>query len=196
MRIITGIAKGTRLKVPKGLDVRPTADRVKESMFNILANFTSPSNTNIIREARVLDLFAGTGNLGLEALSRGAGYSLFIDLSPVSLAVIKDNIRHARLDAVAEVRKGDALKAVDKLAAQGQSFTLVFVDPPYNQGLVNAALLKLDTLDIVEPGGVIVVEHSKHEPVNGGWKYLQSVRTEHYGETFVTFLMRECANTI
>ena len=190
MRIITGSAKGTRLKVPKGLDVRPTADRVKESIFNILANFTLSSRTDVIREARVLDLFAGTGNLGLEALSRGAGYSLFIDFSPVSLAVIKDNIRHARLDAFAEVRKGDALKVLDKLAAQGQSFSLVFIDPPYNQGLVNAALLKLDTINIIEPGGIIVVEHSKHEPVNIGGKYLQSIRTEHYGETFVTFLMR------
>jgi len=87
MRIITGIAKGTKLKAPKGLDVRPTADRVKESVFNILANINLQDSGFLLEGARVLDLFAGTGNLGLEALSRGAEYALFIDHSPASLAV-------------------------------------------------------------------------------------------------------------
>ncbi|XER13609.1 Ribosomal RNA small subunit methyltransferase D [Sporomusa aerivorans] len=190
MRIITGTAKGIRLKAPRGLDVRPTGDRVKESMFNILANLKASTNSEVIYGARVLDLFAGTGNLGLEALSRGAHYALFVDRSQVSLAVIKDNIHSARLNALAEVRRGDSLKTLDSLAEAAQTFRLIFIDPPYNEGLVNAALLKLDMTSIVEPGGVIVVEHSKHEPVNTDWKYLQSIRTEHYGETFVTFLMR------
>lgn len=190
MRIITGIAKGTRLKVPKGLDVRPTADRVKESIFNILINLQLPTADNAVEGAKVLDLFAGTGNLGLEALSRGAVHALFIDHSLISLGVIKDNIHNARLNAKAEVWRGDSVKSLDKLSQLGRTFRLAFVDPPYNQGLINAVLLKLDTASIIEYGGIIVVEHSKHEPIDREWQHLKLIRTERYGETFVTFLMR------
>ncbi len=190
MRIITGIAKGTRLKAPKGLDVRPTADRVKESIFNILVNLDLPGAEDAVDGAQVLDLFAGTGNLGLEALSRGAEHTLFIDHSLLSLAVIKDNIYNAKLNAMAEVWRGDSVKALDKLSQLGRTFRLVFVDPPYNQGLVNTVLIKLDTTSIVEYGGLIVVEHSKHEPLATEWQHLKLIRTERYGETFVTFLMR------
>lgn len=190
MRIITGIAKGTRLKTPKGLDVRPTADRVKESMFSILANLTLPAGKQALNGATVLDLFAGTGNLGLEALSRGAAFALFIDHSQISLAATEQNISRARLGERAKVQRGDAVKALDKLTQSGQTFTLIFVDPPYNQGLVHTVLLKLDTSSVLAGGGLVVVEHSKHEPLNTAWQNLQLIRTERYGETFVTFFMR------
>ena len=190
MRIITGVAKGTKLKVPKGLDVRPTADRVKESMFNILANMELPMERNALIGAKVLDLFAGTGNLGLEALSRGAAEALFVDQSVVSLATTKENINHAGLGDLSIVQRGDSLKVLNQLSLAGRSFTLVFVDPPYNQGLVNAVLQKLDKTNVVEPGGVIVVERSKHEQLNMDWQCLKLIRDERYGETFVTFLMR------
>ncbi len=195
MRIITGVAKGIKLKAPKGLDVRPTADRVKESIFNILANMNLSMDRNAIIGARVLDLFAGTGNLGLEALSRGAVHALFVDHSSVSLLATKENISHTDLGEFAEIQRGDSLKTLDKLSQNGRSFTLVFLDPPYNQGLVNAVLQKLDTTNVVEHGGVIVVEHSKHEKLNMDWKYLKLVRDERYGETFVAFLMRDYDNT-
>lgn len=190
MRIITGVAKGIKLKAPKGLDVRPTADRVKESIFNILANLQLPVERNAIIGAKVLDLFAGTGNLGLEALSRGADHALFVDRSPVSLATTKENINYADLSAVAEVQRGDSLKILDKLAQSGRSFTLIFIDPPYNQGLVNAVLQKLDMTGVVEENGIIVVEYSKHEHLKTDWQYLKLVRNEHYGETLVAFLSR------
>ncbi|MBP2635443.1 MAG: rsmD [Firmicutes bacterium] len=190
MRIITGVAKGIKLKVPKGLDVRPTADRVKESMFNILANMELPAERNALIGAKVLDLFAGTGNLGLEALSRGASEALFVDQSVVSLATTKENINHAGLSNLAVVQRGDSLKTLNQLSLSGQSFTLVFVDPPYNQGLVNAVLQKLDKTNVVAPGGIIVVERSKHEQLNIDWQCLKLIRDERYGETFVTFLMR------
>ncbi len=195
MRIITGIAKGTRLKTPKGLDVRPTADRVKESMFSILANLTLPADRQALSGAKVLDLFAGTGNLGLEALSRGAAFALFIDHSPISLAVTEQNISNARLGDLAKVQRGDSVKALDKLAQSGQTFTLIFVDPPYNQGLVHTILLKLDTSSVMAEGGLVVVEHSKHELLNTQWQNLQLIRTERYGETFVTFFMRSISET-
>ncbi|HWR43227.1 16S rRNA (guanine(966)-N(2))-methyltransferase RsmD [Sporomusa sp.] len=196
MRIITGIAKGTKLKTPKGLDVRPTADRVKESMFSILANLELPSDRHALTEATVLDLFAGTGNLGLEALSRGAAHALFIDHSQVSLAAIKENISNAKLGELAEVQRGDSVKALDKLDQSGQTFTLIFLDPPYNQGLVNIVLLKLDTSNVLVDGGLIVVEHSKHESINTQWQNLKLIRTERYGETFVTFFLRPIRETI
>lgn len=196
MRIITGIARGIKLKAPKGLDVRPTADRVKESIFNILANMSLPFAEDAVVGARVLDLFAGTGNLGLEALSRGAEQALFIDHSSTSLAVIRDNIYNTKLSELAEVQRGDSVKILAKLSQLGRTFTLVFVDPPYNQGLVNEVLLKLDSMSLVENGGIIVVEHSKHEMINAEWHCLKLIRTEHYGETYVTFLLRECSHTI
>ncbi|WP_245692299.1 16S rRNA (guanine(966)-N(2))-methyltransferase RsmD [Sporomusa acidovorans] len=196
MRIITGIAKGIKLKVPRGLDVRPTADRVKESIFNILANLELPNGRNALAEATVLDLFAGTGNLGLESLSRGAAHTLFVDHSLASLAAVKENINHANFCKMAEVRRGDSLKVLDALNKSGRLFTLVFVDPPYNRGLVNTALQKLDMSDVVEHGGVIVVEHSKHEQINTDWHYLKLVRSERYGETLVAFLIQDEKTTL
>lgn len=190
MRIITGIAKGIRIKAPKGLDVRPTADRVKGSMFNIIINLELPIAGGAIDGANVLDLFAGTGNLGLEALSRGAAHALFIDHNLPSLAVIKDNIHNAKLNDKTEVWRGDSIKAIEKLNQLGRTFRLIFIDPPYNQGLVHAVLLRLDTTNVVEAGGLIVVEHSKHEPITTQWQHLKLIRTERYGETVVTFLMR------
>lgn len=195
MRIITGVAKGAKLKAPKGLDVRPTTDRVKESMFNILANLELPTGRNAISGANVLDLFAGTGNLGLEALSRGAAHALFIDHSQVSLAATNDNILHAKLDKAAEVRRGDSLKTLDKLSLTETVFSLVFVDPPYNQGLVNRVLQKLDRTTLIEQGGIIVVEHSKHESLDTDWQHLKLIRQERYGETFVAFYMCDYENT-
>jgi len=190
MRIITGIAKGTRLNTLKGLDVRPTADRVKESLFSILENMVLPAARHPLRDAIVLDLFAGTGNLGLEALSRGAAAALFIDNSPASLAVIGDNIRQAGLGGLAEVQRGDSINWLGRLSRSGRRFTLVFVDPPYDSGLINIVLQKIDDGNIVEAGGLIVVEHSKHEQINTQWQNLQQVRTERYGATLVTILSR------
>lgn len=195
MRIITGAAKGVRLKAPKGLDVRPTTDRVKESIFNILANLELPIGKNAIVNATVLDLFAGTGNLGLEALSRGAEHALFIDRSPVSLAAVKANITQAKLAGLSEVWRRDSVKALDDLHQSGRVFTLIFVDPPYNQGLINVVLQKIDMTEILKYGGIIVVEHSKHEQLNSEWHHLKLIRSQQYGETIVTFLTRNHENT-
>ena len=193
MRIITGTAKGTKLKAPKGLDVRPTADRVKESVFNILSNLKMTDGHPILG-AKVLDLFAGTGNLGLEALSRGADQVLFVDNSLTSLAAVKDNIASTKLSAHAELLKGDSVKLIDRFEQAGRKFTLVFIDPPYNQGLINRVLSKLDSGSILEGGGLIVVEHSKHEPVTGPFCNLSLLRSERYGETLVSILVRSTSN--
>jgi len=179
MRIITGIAKGAKLKAPRGMDTRPTADRVKESIFNILGT--------MVLEATVLDLFAGTGNLGLEALSRGAKHAVFVDQSAISMRVIKDNAIHTKLVHSADFYKSDVLKAVDKLGRAGQMFDLIFCDPPYNKGLVTSVLTKIDELNILTAGGIIILEHSRHENIDKQLSNLQLNRSERYGETIVSF---------
>jgi 16S rRNA (guanine(966)-N(2))-methyltransferase RsmD len=179
MRIITGTAKGFKLKAPRGLDVRPTGDRVKESVFNIIANR--------IFDTDILDLFAGTGNLGLEALSRGARSAVFVDNAVTSLQVLKENAVHTRLAGRSEYIKTDVLKAIDRLQQQGRRFGLVFCDPPYNKGYLSAVLSKLDASSILRPDGVIIFEHSRHEICSVPLVQFQVMRTETYGETIITF---------
>ncbi len=180
MRIITGTAKGLKLKTPRGHDVRPTTDRVKESLFAILADR--------LNGAVVADLFAGTGSLGLEALSRGAATAVFVDASPSSLALVRDNAARARLADRAEILRKDAIAAVGHFARSGRTFDLIFCDPPYNKGLAAAIIQKIDAGNILRPGGVAIVEHSRHEPLPAGLVNLTISRTERYGETILTFL--------
>ncbi|HMM21405.1 MAG TPA: 16S rRNA (guanine(966)-N(2))-methyltransferase RsmD [Selenomonadales bacterium] len=180
MRIITGSAKGFKLKAPKGLDVRPTSDRVKESIFSILADR--------VGDAAVADLFAGTGNLGLEALSRGAEQVVFVDNSHTSMSFIKENAARTKLFESAQFMKSDVLAAIEKLAAGGRVFDIIFCDPPYNRGFVEKALRSIDRFRLLAPGGMIVVEHSKHEPVPADLSHLAASRTERYGETLVSFV--------
>ena len=181
MRIITGLAKGIRLKAPKGMDTRPTADRVKESMFNILGG--------IVDDAKVLDLFGGTGNLGLEALSRGANKAIFIDQNQNSITAIKENINLTKMIKKAIVYKMDSLVALSRLARGHYKFNLVFCDPPYNKGLVEKSLLKLVENDILEDEAIIVVEHSKHEFIPNELLNYEVRRSEKYGETIVSFIL-------
>ena len=181
MRIITGLAKGIRLKAPKGMDTRPTADRVKESMFNILGG--------IVDDAKVLDLFGGTGNLGLEALSRGANKAIFIDQNQNSITAIKENINLTKMIKKAIVYKMDSLVALSRLAREHYKFNLVFFDSPYNKGLVEKSLLKLVENDILEDEAIIVVEHSKHEFIPNELLNYEVRRSEKYGETIVSFIL-------
>lgn len=173
MRIITGTAKGCRLKVPKGMDTRPTADRIKESLFNILGGK--------VRDRRVLDLFAGTGNLGLEALSRGAACGLFVDRATEPL--IRENILHTRLSESAEVLRGDVFSIMGRLARERKSFDLVFCDPPYRKGLWERALLFLDESPLFAEHGILVVEHGADENDVPELGSLLCVRRERYGRT-------------
>jgi len=180
MRIITGSAKGFKLKVPKGLDVRPTSDRVKESVFNILSDQ--------VYDAVVLDLFAGTGNLGLEALSRGAKQAVFVDSSYTSMSFIKENAARTKLSESAQFIKSDVLAAIEKFASGGRVFDIIFCDPPYNHGFVEKVLRSIDKSQLLAPGGMIVIEHSKHELVPTDLVHLVTRRTERYGETLVSFV--------
>lgn len=198
MRIITGSAKGVQLKTVKGLQVRPTADRVKESIFNILENidmsrYLSADKTgeqaHAVCQAKVLDLFAGTGNLGLEALSRGARHAVFVDKSPASLSVIRENIQAAQMTQLCEVIKCDAFSALDKMKKEGRSFNLVFADPPYNQGLAARTANSFDDGNLLASGGILLLEHSKDETIGGTWQKLDLIRSRQYGQTIFSLLI-------
>lgn len=180
MRIITGKARGLKLVTPKNMQVRPTSDRVKESLFNIIG-------TKIIG-AKVLDLFAGTGNLGLEAWSRGAEKIVFVDENPTSLQLVMSNIKKAKAEKETNTIKGSALRVVADLSAKGELFDFVFCDPPYNKGLVEQIIRQISQNNIVASGGYIIIEHSQHETIQELPSKIENVRSEKYGETLVSFL--------
>lgn len=173
MRIITGTARGCRLKTPKGEATRPTADRIKESLFNILGRR--------VEESRVLDLFAGTGALGLEALSRGAVSALFVDARTTPL--IEENAKKTRLSARAEIVGADVLRVLPRLGGAGRSFDLIFCDPPYRLGLWEKALLAVDREGLLAPDGCMIVEHGAEEEELPTLLDLRCVREERYGKT-------------
>ncbi len=146
MRIISGTEKGRRLKEPDNYDIRPTTDKVKESMFNII-QFE-------LENARVLDMFAGTGQLGLEALSRGAKETVFADISPQALKIVAENIKTCGFAEKAHVIRGDILKAIQGLG----KFDIIFVDPPYDSDLAEKSLKEIIEFDILKENGIILCE--------------------------------------
>ena len=144
MRVITGIAGGRKLKSPEGDAVRPTADQVKQAMFNIL-QFD-------LEGRRILDLFGGTGQLGIEALSRGAREAVFTDSSRTSVQLIRENLKRCGLEGT--VLQTDALSYL----ARGEKFDVIFIDPPYDGGLYQAVLERINAVDNLTEGGIIVCE--------------------------------------
>ena len=144
MRVITGSARGRKLKTPENYDIRPTTDNVKEAMFNIL-QFD-------IEGRRVLDLFAGTGQLGIEALSRGAAEAVFVDADRDSVRIVKENLKNCGLRAAVI-----QTNALDYLRSAGK-FDLIFVDPPYDAGLYEPVLKSINSVDNLSDGGIIVCE--------------------------------------
>ena len=175
MRIITGSARGCRLKTPKGAEVtRPTADRVKESLFNIL--------DQMVAGRKVLDIFAGTGNLGLEALSRGAESAVFVDKATAKL--IAENLQLTRLQEKGIVRSGDVFAELSRQAAGKAEFSLIFCDPPYHNGLWQQALRQIDASDgLMAENGILVVEHGAEENEIPELSRLQLVHNRRYGHT-------------
>jgi len=183
MRVIGGAARGRRLRVPKGQTVRPTAARVKESLFNILPRDLSG--------VRVLDLFAGSGNVSIEALSRGAEKTILIDESSRSTAVIRDNLERLGLSERAQIWTTPVLRALKKLAQSEQRFDLIFLDPPYNKGWVEASLKAIAQCDLLSDSGTVVVEHSLREAVKAGYGNLVLNDQRRYGDTLLSFFKRD-----
>lgn len=178
MRIISGMRKGLKLTAPVGQNTRPTTDRVKESIFNLL-QFHLPCS-------HVLDLFAGSGAMGIECLSRHCGQVYFVDKDPSSIAVIKENLAAARFSDNAVVRCTDAHSF---LSACNETFDLIFLDPPYNRGLLDPTLAEISRCNLLRKEGIIVVESEKGGEVPTDTDYsVRRVAT--YGKTVVTLLQR------
>jgi 16S rRNA (guanine966-N2)-methyltransferase len=181
MRVTAGRAKGIHLRA-SGSGVRPTSDRVKEALFNALA----PR----LGDARVLDLFAGTGALGIEALSRGAARAVFVERDPRAVAAIRRNLAAAHLDRRAEVRRGTLPAALDPLEQEGAVFDLVVLDPPYGQDLPARTLRRLAASPLLAADGLIAAEgHWRDDP--GEIAGLRRVRDARYGETGLWFYVKE-----
>ncbi|SHF20841.1 16S rRNA (guanine(966)-N(2))-methyltransferase RsmD [Caldanaerobius fijiensis DSM 17918] len=179
MRVISGTAKGVRLYCPEGLDVRPTADRIKESIFNILQLY--------IPGAVVLDLFSGSGALGIESLSRGAEKAVFVDQSKQSVQFIKKNLMAAKLVDRATVLCMPVKKALEKLDSQ---FDLIFMDPPYLKGLITPTLEDIGLKNLLKEEGIIVVEHDSKDFLPDTITFFVRYRQKQYGRTTVSFYKR------
>lgn len=179
MRIISGTARGRKLKELPGLDTRPTTDKVKESIFNII-QFD-------IEGRRVLDLFAGTGQLGIEALSRGAHRAVFCDTRREAAAVIRENLAAVGFSDRAEVLQRDALAY---LASRPGRFDLVFLDPPYHSGMQAKALEAIAAIDIVSENGIIICESALDEALPTLPAPYVTGREYRYGKIKVTVFHR------
>lgn len=175
MRVIRGVAKGRILKGPKGLQIRPASDKVKQAIFNVLGD---------VRGKRVLDLFAGTGSIGIEALSRGAAQCTFVDGSREGVELIHKNLRNCRLENFSSVIFARIPAGLRRALPQ---FNLIFVDPPYDQDLVNPTLRAVARQNLLAPGGTVVVEHSPREAIAGDCG-LTLTDQRKYGQTLVSFL--------
>ena len=173
MRVITGSARGIRLQTLEGLDVRPTTDRVKEGMFSAI-QFDIPGS-------RVLDLFAGSGQLGIEALSRGARQAVFVDQSKASLEVVKENLKKCRFTDNCELHQKTAEQFIQ--TARG-AFDLIFLDPPYRMDILGEIIPKL--LPTLSPGGKIIAEHEINCNLPEKISNLQLQKNYFYGKIVVS----------
>ena len=152
MRVIAGTARSLQLKTLDGLDTRPTTDRIKETLFNMLAPY--------LYDCIFLDLFAGSGGIGIEALSRGAMEAVFVEKNPKAMACIKDNLKHTHLERKAPTISSDVMTALYRLEGEKQ-FDYIFMDPPYNQELEKQVLTYLAESDLLAHQGVIIVEAAR-----------------------------------
>jgi 16S rRNA (guanine(966)-N(2))-methyltransferase RsmD len=155
---------------------------VKEALFDMLPLELSGR--------RALDLFAGTGSLSLEALSRGAGEAVLVESSPRAVRLIRENLRSLGFQRRARVRQAPALRALRVLSRAEERFDLVFLDPPYEKGWVEKVLTILGGADLVREGGIVAAEHSRREPVREGYGSLRLERQKRYGETLLSFFRR------
>jgi len=180
LRIISGNLKGKKIRSIKGMKTRPTSDRIRESIFNILA-FD-------VENACILDLFAGTGAFALEALSRGAKFAVFIDISKNAVSAIRENIKSCNLDDRTKVIQWDAAKNLTCIKQQNPPFNLVFTDPPYGKSFLKPTLLNLHLSCCMKEGCLIIVEHSLREPIPEEPTVFEITDQRKYGKTLVSFL--------
>ena len=180
MRVITGKARGVQLKTPDGMTTRPTTDRVKEALFSII-QFDIPT-------AKVLDLFGGTGQLGIEALSRGAKSAVFVDAGEPACRLIRENLKKTKLESDAKVVRADYL---DYLKRCREKFDIIFLDPPYAEVFLENALKCITEIDILESGGIIVAERPLGKDLPWDFPGFSRSKDYKYGNTLLTIYRKD-----
>lgn len=175
MRVITGKARGIVLKTPEGMATRPTADRVKEALFNII-QFEIPAS-------RVLDLFGGTGQLGIEALSRDAKYAVFVDEREDACRLIRENLKRTKLEQYARVIRSDYMAY---LKTCKEKFDIILLDPPYAEVFLENSLKMITEIDILQSDGIIVAERPVGKELPGNFPGFERSKDYKYGKTLIT----------
>ena len=180
MRVVAGKARGVALKTPEGLQTRPTADRVKEALFSII-QFDLPG-------AKVLDLFGGTGQLGIEALSRDAKSAVFVDSAEAACKLIKENLKRTRLEENARVVRCDYMDFLSKCT---ETFDIILLDPPYAEIFLENALKKITEIDILQSGGIIVAERPIEKQLLLDFPGYSRSKDYKYGNTLLTLYRKD-----
>ena len=184
MRVITGTAKGKRLKTPDGLQTRPTSDRVKEAIFSAV-QFE-------VEQARFLDLFAGSGQMGIEALSRGAASAVFVDAGKEACRLVQENIKLTGFEKVSRVIQSDYMSYLERCREQ---FDMIFLDPPYFEVFLENSLKKISEIDILSDCGIIICERPADKQLDAEILGLRRCKDYRYGNTWVTIFRKETADS-
>lgn len=179
MRVVAGTLKGRQIKGPKGFSIRPTRERAREALFSILA----PS----LSGARFLDLCAGTGAVGIEAISRGAESALFVEKSIKACRLIGENLKSLGLEARCHILREDILKALKHLSRKGEGFDFIFLDLPYKSPLSGTCLKAISASNLLKTGGIFIVEHEAKRDPPERVETLLRFRTSRFGDTAISF---------
>lgn len=182
MRIIAGSAKGKKIKCRDGFDTRPTTDRVKESLFSMIAPYIS--------EAKVLDLFSGTGNIALEAISRGASRAVMIELEKDALRVIIENVNNLGFEDQCRAYKNETLRALTILGKKREKFNIIFLDPPYKDNACTKVIEKIAETGILAENGLIIAEHHIMEDMEETIAEFKKADERRYGKKELSFYTR------
>lgn len=183
LRIIAGEWKGKPLKPVKGIKTRPTTDRVKESVFNIIQSY--------IPDSFVLDLFSGTGNMGLEALSRGANRAIFVEKSRGAAAVLKENCASLRYTDKVDIFVNDVFTTIPYLGRKGHGFNIIFADPPYSKEIEPLLLGAISKANILNNNGVFIIEHASKDVLPSSLDTLKKVDYRKYGNTSISIYEKD-----
>lgn len=183
MRVIAGKVKGHSLKVPKGTPTRPATDLVRGAIFSILENIASDW-------PRVLDLFSGSGALGIEALSRGAGWVDFVDREPRCCDIIRQNLEKTRFSTRAHVYCCDVAKAISFL---DEEYNIILMDPPYTDSSIGELVTKLATSKLVGAGSIVVVTHSSHLSLASAYDTLSLIKERRHGDSYISLYRKEAS---
>ncbi|EUJ32057.1 hypothetical protein MFLO_07727 [Listeria floridensis FSL S10-1187] len=178
MRVIAGSRKGHSLKAVPGKNTRPTTDKIKEALFSIIGPYFDGE--------RVLDLFAGSGGLGIEALSRGAKSAVFIDQAGAAIKTVNENIRATHFETEAQIFRNEAKKALKLLHKNEHQFDLVFLDPPYKKQQIEQLMTELAELELLSSGAVVVCEHDKEAEIASDMSGYKQIKQAVYGITVLS----------